>query len=161
MHTERGIAKLAGIDTTLLPPPTGNLQQDYNLRVKILLNALPKHDCFYIHLKGPDEPGHDGNCELKTQIITAVDKYFFGPLLKQISPNNTIICITTDHATPCDLKVHSDTPVPLLISNNTTPNNNNNKEEIKFCEKQCTKGSLGIIEHAHMLMPKLIEQCKK
>jgi 2,3-bisphosphoglycerate-independent phosphoglycerate mutase len=153
MHTELGIAKLAGMDPTLLPPPSGNLQQDYDLRVKALLNALPKHDCFYIHLKGPDEPGHDGNYTLKTQIIEAVDKYFFGPLLKQISLKDHLICVTTDHATPCELKVHSDTPVPLLISGDSLGNG----EGYKFCEKQCTEGSLGLLEHAYTLMPKLME----
>jgi 2,3-bisphosphoglycerate-independent phosphoglycerate mutase len=157
MHTEVGIAKLAGMDATLLPPPSGDLQQDYDLRVKALLKALPKHDCFYIHLKGPDEPGHDGNYTLKTRIIEAVDKHFFGPLLEQISLKDHLICITTDHATPCNLKVHSDTPVPLLISGDSIGNG----EEFKFCEKQCATGSLGLLEHAHTLMPKLMELSKK
>ena len=156
MHTELGIAKLAGMNATLLPPPSGNLQHDYDIRVKTLIDMLPKHDCFYIHLKGPDEPGHDGNYELKTQIISAVDKYFFGPLLKQISLKDTLICVTTDHATPCDLKVHSDTPVPLLISGNSLGNG-----EEKFCERTCTKGSIGLLAHAYTLMPKLIEICKQ
>ncbi len=157
MHTELGIAKLAGMNATLLPPPSGNLQHDYAIRVKTLIDMLPKHDCFYIHLKGPDEPGHDGDYKLKTQIITAVDKYFFGPLLKQISLKDTLICVTSDHATPCELKIHSDTPVPLLISGDRL----GNETDVKFCERECAKGSLGLLEHAHVLMPKLIEQCKK
>jgi len=156
MHTELGIAKLAGMDATLLPPPSGDLQHDYDVRVKTLIDMLPEHDCFYIHLKGPDEPGHDGNYKLKTQIIEAVDKYFFGPLLKQISLKDTLICVTTDHATPCDLKIHSDTPVPLLISGNSL----GKEKEIKFCERECAKGSLDPLEHAYIVMPKLIEQCK-
>jgi len=157
MHTELGIAKLVGMHATLLPPPSGNLQQDYDLRVNALLKALPKHDCFYIHLKGPDEPGHDGNWDLKTKIIEAVDKYFFGPLLKQLSLKDNLICITTDHATPCELKVHSDTPVPLLISGNSL----GNSEKEKFCEQKCANGSLGLLEHAYTLMPKLMELRKK
>lgn len=157
MHAERGIAMLAGMDSSLLPPPSGNLQQDCEVRVKALLNALPKHDCFYIHLKGPDEPGHDGNCKLKTQIISAIDKYFFGPLLKQISLEDTVVCITTDHATPCGLKVHSDTPVPVLISGNSLGKGKSSK----FSEKECAKGSLGIIDHGYELMPKLMELIKK
>ena len=157
MHTELGIAKLAGMNATLLPPPSGNLQHDYAIRVKTLIDMLPKHDCFYIHLKGPDEPGHDGDYKLKTQIITDVDKYFFGPLLKQISLKDTLICVTSDHATPCELKIHSDTPVPLLISGDRL----GNETDVKFCERECAKGNLGLLEHAHVLMPKLIEQCKK
>jgi 2,3-bisphosphoglycerate-independent phosphoglycerate mutase len=158
MHAERGIAQLAGMKSSLLPPPSGNMQKDCEVRVKALLDILPKHDCFYIHLKGPDEPGHDGNCTLKTQIISAIDKYFFGPLLKQISLEDNIICVTTDHATPCVLKVHSDTPVPVLISGDKIMGNG---KTVKFCEKECTKGTLGIIERGCELMPKLMELLKK
>jgi 2,3-bisphosphoglycerate-independent phosphoglycerate mutase len=157
MITERGIAKLAGMDATLLPPPSGNLQQDYAVRVKALLDVLPNYDCFYIHLKGPDEPGHDGNFKLKTEIISAVDKYFFGPLLKQISLKDNLICITSDHATPCELKVHSDTPVPVLISGDSLGNG----DKVKFGESECAKGCLGVFESGHLLMPKLMEMRKK
>jgi 2,3-bisphosphoglycerate-independent phosphoglycerate mutase len=157
MHAERGIAQLAGMESSLLPPPSGNLQKDCEIRVKTLLETLPKHDCFYIHLKGPDEPGHDGNCTLKTQIISAIDKYFFGPLLKHISLEDNLICITTDHATPCALKVHSDTPVPVLISGDKIIGNG---KAVKFCEKECAKGSLGTIERGCELMPKLMELLK-
>ncbi len=156
MHAERGIAQLAGMESSLLPPPSGNLQKDCEVRVKALLEALPKHDCFYIHLKGPDEPGHDGNCTLKTQIIAAIDKYFFGPLLKQISLEDNLICITADHATPCSLKVHSDTPVPVLISGDHMGNG----KAAKFSERECAKGSLGTIERGCELMPKLMELIK-
>jgi 2,3-bisphosphoglycerate-independent phosphoglycerate mutase len=157
MHAERGIAELAGMESTLLPPPSGDLKKDCEVRVKALLDILPKHDCFYIHLKGPDEPGHDGNCELKTKIISAIDKYFFGNLLNHISLKETLICITTDHATPCSLKVHSDTPVPVLISGDKV----NGDKAVKFCEKECAKGSLGLLDRGCELMPKLMEMLKK
>jgi 2,3-bisphosphoglycerate-independent phosphoglycerate mutase len=156
MHAERGIAQLVGMDSMLLPPPSGNLQKDCEVRVKKLLEVLPSHDCFYIHLKGPDEPGHDGNCMLKTQIIAAIDKYFFGPLLKQISLKDNLICITADHATPCALKVHSDTPVPILISGSKLGDG----KALKFSEKECAKGSLGTLDRGCELMPKLMELIK-
>jgi 2,3-bisphosphoglycerate-independent phosphoglycerate mutase len=158
MHAERGIAQLAGMEASLLPPPSCSLQKDCEVRVKALLDILPKHNCFYIHLKGPDEPGHDGNCTAKTQIISAIDKHFFGPLLKQISLKDNLICITTDHATPCSLKVHSDTPVPVLISGDHVDNGG---KAVKFSEKECSKGSLGTIERGCELMPKLMELLKR
>ena len=157
MQAERGIAKLAGMDSMLLPPPSGNLQKDCEVRVKALLDELPKHDCFYIHLKGPDEPGHDGNFTLKTQIISAIDKYFFGPLLKRISLKDNLICVTADHATPCELKVHSDTPVPLLISGDKMGGD----KATKFSERECAKGSLGTLDRGCELMPKLMDLLKK
>jgi 2,3-bisphosphoglycerate-independent phosphoglycerate mutase len=157
MQAERGIAHLAGMQATLLPPPSGDLEKDCEIRVKKLLEVLPNHDCFYIHLKGPDEPGHDGNCYRKTDIITAIDQHFFGRLLKEISLKDHIFCVTSDHATPCDLKVHSDTPVPLLISGG----NVTDESVGKFSERNCENGSLGVIEHGCELMPKLMGLLKK
>jgi 2,3-bisphosphoglycerate-independent phosphoglycerate mutase len=156
MHAESGIAKLAGMEATLLPPPSGNLKLDCELRVQRLLEAMPRHDCFYIHLKGPDEPGHDGNCRKKTDIISAIDQYFFGELLPKVNLRETLFCITADHATPCGLKVHSDTPVPLLVSGG----NVKDEEISKFSERQCAKGSLGTLDHGYELMPKLMQLLK-
>jgi 2,3-bisphosphoglycerate-independent phosphoglycerate mutase len=156
MHAEKGIAQLAGMRAMLLPPPSDNVERDCEIRVKKLLELLPHYDCFYIHLKGPDEPGHDGNCNRKTKVISEMDEHFFGKLLKQISLRDTIICVTSDHATPCALKVHSDTPVPVLISGG-----NVNDEKIgKFSERNCQNGSLGIIAHGYELMPELMRLLK-
>ena len=157
MHAESGIARLAGMQSTLLPPPSGDLKRDCEVRVKKLLDTLPSYDCFYIHLKGPDEPGHDGNCHRKTEIIAAIDKHFFGPLLQEISLKDHMFCVTCDHATPCALKVHSDTPVPVLISGGKITD-----EKVgKFSERNCGNGSLGVIDRGYELMPKLMELLKK
>ncbi len=123
-----------------------------------LLDALPKHDCFYIHLKGPDEPGHDGDCEKKTEIISAIDQYFFGELLPKIALSDTLLCVTADHATPCILKVHSDTPVPLLLSGAPVKGNGT---KVKFSEKTCAHGSLGTLDFGYELMPKLMALMNK
>jgi 2,3-bisphosphoglycerate-independent phosphoglycerate mutase len=157
MHAEAGIARLAGMDSALLPPPTGDIEKDCEIRVKRLVELMPEYDCFYIHLKGPDEPGHDGNCQRKTKIISETDEHFFGKLLKQISLRDTLFCITADHATPCSLKVHSDTPVPVLISGG----NINDDHINKFSERECQKGTLGVLDHGYELMPKLMELLKK
>jgi 2,3-bisphosphoglycerate-independent phosphoglycerate mutase len=157
MHAESGIARLAGMTASLLPPPTGNIERDCEIRVKKIAELLPLYDCFYIHLKGPDEPGHDGNCQRKTAIISAIDKYFFTGLMRAISREDSIICVTSDHATPCGLKVHSDTPVALLISGGKIKGD----KLAKFSEKECAKGSLGIIDHGFKLMPKLMRILKQ
>jgi 2,3-bisphosphoglycerate-independent phosphoglycerate mutase len=156
MQAETGIAKLAGMHASLLPPPSGDVEKDCELRVNRLLEILPRHDCFYIHLKGPDEPGHDGNCHRKTSVISAIDKYFFGRLLQRISLRDCVVCVTSDHATPCSLKVHSDTPVPLLISGGEI------KDDAigKFCEKECEKGSLGVLDYGYELVPRLMRLLK-
>jgi len=157
MPVEKGISKLAGMHITTLPPRSCDLKKDCLVGVKKLLDLSPYYDCFYIHIKGPDEPGHDGKFDLKTNLIAIIDKYFFGRLLNKIKLENFIICVTADHATPCKLKAHSDDPVPILVSGDKIKGDNISK----FSEKECRKGSLGILNKGTQLMPMLMDLLKK
>ena len=157
MPVERGIAKLAGMRLVDLPPPSRDMKEDLLLRVEKLVAALPRYDCFYIHIKGPDEPGHDGNFKLKTQLLATTDKYFFGKLLPRIDLKEHVVCVTADHATPCKLKAHSDDPVPVLIAGDRIRGD----KAMKFSEKECAKGSLGVLRHGCELMPKLMRYVKR
>jgi len=156
MPVERGIAKLAGMHVADLPPPSKGLKEDCLRRVEKLLALHSSFDCFYIHLKGPDEPGHDGKFNVKAQLIATIDEYFFGELLPKINLKDSIICVTADHSTPCKLKAHSDDPVPLLISGNEIEGD----RAQGFSEKECRKGSLGILTQGTELMPKLMRFLK-
>jgi len=152
MPVERGISKLAGMHLTELPPPSGNLKKDCAIRVRQLLNALESYDCFYIHLKDPDEPGHDGNYNLKAKVIATIDREFFGKFLPKIKLEDYVVCITADHATPCKLKAHSDDPVPLLVSGNKIEADSTRR----FSETECKEGDLGVLARGVELMPMLM-----
>ena len=157
MNVERGISKLAGMSLVDLPGPSKDLEKDCILRVKMLLEALPHYNGFYVHIKGPDEPGHDGDFNLKTELISIVDKHFVGSMLQQINLEDHLICITADHSTPCKLKAHSDDPVPVLIAGNKLKGD----KVKKFSEKDCKKGELGVLVKGTELLPKLISYFKQ
>ncbi|MCM8766008.1 MAG: phosphoglycerate mutase, partial [Candidatus Omnitrophica bacterium] len=61
MPVERGIALLTGMEIVDLPLPAGDFAKDYSLRAEKVLGVIDKFDGLYVHLKGPDEPAHDGN----------------------------------------------------------------------------------------------------
>jgi len=157
MNVERGISGLAGMSLVDLPLPSKSLEKDCELRVKKLFEVLPHYDCFYIHIKGPDEPGHDGDFDLKSQLIATLDKHFVGKMLQEINLEDHIICITADHATPCKLKAHSDDPVPLLIAGNKLQGD----RVQRFSEKECKMGELGVLLKGTELMPKLVNYVKE
>jgi 2,3-bisphosphoglycerate-independent phosphoglycerate mutase len=157
MNVERGISRLAGMSLVDLPLPSESLEKDCKLRVKKLVEVLPSYDGFYVHIKGPDVPGHDGNFELKSQLIATVDKYFVGEMLQQINLEDCVVCITADHATPCKLKAHSDDPVPLLIAGNKLQG-----DRVQgFSEKECRMGELGVLSKGTELMPRLVSYVKE
>ncbi len=156
MNVEKGISSLVGMSLVDIPLPSKNLEKDCKLRVKKLFDAMPRYDCFYIHIKGPDEPGHDGDFNLKSELISIVDKHFVGEMLQQINLEDHIVCITADHSTPCTLKAHSDDPVPILIAGNKLKGNGVQR----FSEKECKLGELGVLSQGTELMHRLVKYVK-
>ncbi len=138
MPLEIGIGKMAGMGIVKLPLPTFK-KEDHTLRVAKTLSALKRYDSLYIHIKGPDLYGHEGDFIGKRNCITDIDRYFIGPLLKNANLEKTVIAITSDHSTPCILKGHSGDPVPFLLSGGMVP-----KDEVNaFSERKCISGSYG------------------
>ncbi|RLG94458.1 phosphoglycerate mutase [Candidatus Bathyarchaeota archaeon] len=153
MPVERGISRLAGMHLVDLPPPTKDVRADSAIRIRKLMENYGSFDCFYIHIKGPDEPGHDGDYRRKVEIIEQIDKFFFGALLSKIDLEENLICVTADHSTPCILKAHSDDPVPLLIAGGKVKPDGINR----FSEEACKKGSLGVLSKGSNLIPLLMK----
>ena len=85
---------------------------DYEEKAKVAAKALNTENAIYVHLKGPDEFGHDGDAIGKMKNIEEIDRRFFGTLLENIDKENVVIVISADHSTPCINKGHSDDPVP-------------------------------------------------
>jgi len=150
MPLEMGIGKLCGMESVKLTLPTYT-KKDYPERVSKTLSAMKKYDCLYIHLKGPDLFAHDGDFEGKKKSIMDIDKYYFDPLLRKISLENTLILVTADHSTPCINKSHSADPVPIVIAGNDLKPDNVEK----FNEYDCSKGSLGALKGLE-IMPKVM-----
>ncbi len=157
MPVEKGIARLLKMRVMEVPPPTSDKRSDYQIRLEAALKALREDGSVYVHLKGPDEPAHDGDFERKVKAIEDIDKYFIGPLLDNISIENTAIIVTSDHATPPKVKSHTDDPVPLVVAAGWIECDGIRR----FSEKECAKGSLGIIEHGWQILPTIIRILKR
>ncbi|MBI2831250.1 MAG: 2,3-bisphosphoglycerate-independent phosphoglycerate mutase [Chloroflexi bacterium] len=124
----RGLAKLAGM-TVLKTGPTiqdemSTLKQNYN-----------DYDFFFLHIKGTDSAGEDGDFARKVDMIEQADRVLFQ--LIELAPD--VIVVTADHSTPALLKGHSWHPVPVLLySRWCRPDGIK-----KFGESACRSGGLG------------------
>jgi 2,3-bisphosphoglycerate-independent phosphoglycerate mutase len=157
MPVENGVAKLLGMAAGEVSPPSEDKKADLEERLERTEELLEKHDVVYTHLKGPDEPAHDGDFEKKVQAIDEIDKYFVKVLLDHYDLNELAVLVTADHATPPDLKVHSDDPIPFMIAYEKLEPDNIKE----FSERECMKGSLGVIEHGWELLPMIMKMIRQ
>ena len=115
---------------------------DYEEKATVAARSMNTENAIYVHLKGPDEFGHDGDAIGKMKNIEEIDKRFFGTLLDQIDVSKIAVMISADHSTPSIHKGHSDDPVPVLISGDMITNDNTQR----FTENEAKKGAIGLIE---------------
>ncbi|MGQ0772241.1 MAG: alkaline phosphatase family protein [Nitrososphaerota archaeon] len=120
---------------------------DYEEKAAVAAKAMSTENAIYVHLKGPDEFGHDGDALGKMKNIEEIDKRFFGTLLDHIDTSKVAVVISADHSTPCINKGHSDDPVPVLVSGDSVKKDNS----VRFTEKNAKIGSIGLLEGAQVL----------
>lgn len=110
---ERGLAQLIGARFTRTRPARGQHERDHYRELVPRLLEDPA-GAIFVHLKGPDEPGHDGRPADKVQAIADIDEYFLGPLVAALSPADLLV-VTCDHATPCEFGIHTPDRVPAVV----------------------------------------------
>ncbi len=133
----KGIASLVGMD--VIKSSISSWEEE----IEELKRNYENYDFFYLHFKEIDTAGEDGDFERKVSLIEKFDS-----LLPQILKLNfSVIAITSDHSTPALIKGHSWHPSPFLLYSSFSRNN----EKVKFCEKSCQKGSLGIFKATKVL----------
>jgi len=142
MPVEIGISKILKMKTY-----DAGGRTDYEEKAKVAAKAMDEQNAVYVHLKGPDEFGHDGDAQGKMENIEEIDKRFFGTLLDNIDSSKVAVIVSADHSTPCINKGHSADPVPLLISGDMVTNDNTQR----FTETEAKKGRIGLIDGAQVI----------
>ncbi|MGY5150804.1 MAG: alkaline phosphatase family protein [Candidatus Nitrosopumilus sp. bin_6a] len=120
---------------------------DYEEKAKVAAKAMETQNAIYVHLKGPDEFGHDGDAIGKMKNIEEIDQRFFKTLVENIDSSKVAIIISADHSTPCINKGHSDDPVPLIVSGDFIKKDGTTR----MTEQQAKKGSIGLLQGAEVV----------
>lgn len=142
MPVEIGISKVLKMSTLR----AGKIN-DYETKATVVAENLDRHDGIYVHLKGPDEFGHDGDASGKKISIEEIDSSFFGSLRRKVSPEEATFVISSDHSTPCIAKAHSADPVPVLFSGKSVRRDGS----ARFTERYASEGSIGHLKGSVVL----------
>ena len=146
MPVELGIADVLKMKTF----EAGGLT-DYEEKARVAAKAMDTQNSIYVHLKGPDEFGHDGDAIGKMKNIEEIDQRFFKTLVENIDSSKVAIIISADHSTPCINKGHSDDPVPVVVSADFIKNDGTTR----MTEEQAKKGSIGLLQGAEVVTKSL------
>ena len=146
MPVELGISEVLKMKTF----EAGGLT-DYEEKARVAAKAMETQNAIYVHLKGPDEFGHDGDAIGKMKNIEEIDQRFFKTLVENIDSSKVAIIISADHSTPCIYKGHSDDPVPILVSGDFIKNDGTTR----LTEEQAKKGSIGLLQGAEVVSKSL------
>jgi len=87
MPVELGIADVLKMKTF----EAGGLT-DYEEKARVAAKAMDTQNSIYVHLKGPDEFGHDGDAIGKMKNIEEIDQRFFKTLLDNIDSSKDFYC---------------------------------------------------------------------
>ncbi len=140
----KGVCRLAGMEIIDVKGAKGSADSDFTAKIEAGMDYLKKGDMVLINMKAPDLFGHDGDPEGKKNIIEKIDASM--EVLKD-ALDNTIIAITADHSTPCDVMDHSGDPVPLIIAGKGV-----RTDDIEvFGERAAAKGGIGRIKGGDLL----------
>lgn len=137
----QAIGKVLKMDFVKVRGSTGKANTNIEGKFKAAKRALGKYDFCYLHIKAVDNFGHDGDCKGKKAFIEKIDKYL--PIL--FGSENTLLIVTGDHSTPCEIKEHSPDDLPVLVYGG-------GKDGVsEFSEKACKKGALGKMKSVDFL----------
>ena len=129
----KGSCMLMGFDAVTIPEL--KFEASLNFIFSNISSSLAEYDFVYAHIKGPDEPAHDGDFHRKQVMIERIDEY-----LEDFKDFNGILIVTCDHITSCRTKRHEYGPVPILIYGK-------GKDKInKFDEFSVKNGRLKLID---------------
>ena len=124
----RGLATLTGMEVL----QTGTSIEDELVTLK---QNYTDYDFFFLHIKGTDSAGEDGDFDRKVRVIEQVDSVL--PGLNSLKPD--VIVVTGDHSTPAMLKGHSWHPIPILLYSKWC-----RPDKVgEFSESACLSGGLG------------------
>jgi 2,3-bisphosphoglycerate-independent phosphoglycerate mutase len=125
----RGIARLLGMDVLGHPA-------DLDEQLELLAGAWADYDYFFLHHKGTDSAGEDGDRPRKIAAIEELDAVV--PRLRELEPD--VIAVSGDHSTPTQMAAHSWHPVPVVLWSERCGRD----DAERFGERWCRAGGLGL-----------------
>jgi 2,3-bisphosphoglycerate-independent phosphoglycerate mutase len=146
----QGLGVLTGIEIVDVPGATAGFDNDYRAQADACLASLADRDFFLVHVEATDEAGHQGLADVKVDALERWDTDIIGPVVDALRASGSPfrVLLLPDHATPCNLRTHTDQPVPYLLFDSERPGSGGTYSESGVA-------SAPVVD-AHRLMSRLV-----
>ena len=120
-----GIGVLRGLEMVEVEGATGELDTNFEGKLKAVCRKLQEYDFVCLHLEAPDECTHNGDLAGKIQAIEWLDSRLVKPMLEWLDSRGEEyrILLLSDHKTLTATRGHDGDPVPYLIYDSTSQTN--------------------------------------
>jgi len=149
----KGVAAFLGMDVLSVEGATALPDTNVNNKFSLAVEKSKEYDFVFVHVKATDSLGEDGNYEGKKQFIEKID-LAFSEFEKM--DNETLLVVTADHSTPCEMKSHSADPVPIMFYGNGVRTD----EVSEFNERACSHGGFHVLKGKDV-MPEIMNLMRK
>lgn len=149
----KGIGKFSGMNVVDVEGATGYIDTNFEGKAKAAIDELKNgQDFVYIHVEAPDECGHRHEIENKKKSLELIDEKILGPVLEALDEYEDYkVLIMPDHATPLELRTHTNDPIPFLMYHK----NGEVEGKDEFTEQTC-KDTGVYIEDGHNILKKFL-----
>ena len=144
----KGIGAFLGMDILHVDGATALPDTDVRRKFIEAKKALDRYNFVFVHVKATDSLAEDGNWSGKKDFIEKCD--IAAEELLDL-PKDTMLVVTADHSTACELKAHTADPVPIMFCSEHV-----RVDDVQeFNERACAKGGLGRMVGAD-IMPEVL-----
>ena len=145
----KGIGKFSGMNVVNVEGATGYIDTNFEGKASAAIQEFKNgQDFVYIHVEAPDECGHRHEIENKKRSLELIDEKILGPVLNALEEYDDYkVLIMPDHATPLELRTHTNDPIPFLMYHK----NGEVKGRDEFTEQTCKETGV-YIEDGHNIL---------
>lgn len=149
----KGIGKFSGMNVVDVVGATGYIDTNFEGKANAAIEEFKNgQDFVYIHVEAPDECGHRHEIENKKKSLELIDEKILGPVLEALEEYDDYkVLIMPDHATPLELRTHTNDPIPFLMYHK----NGEVEGKDEFTEQTC-KDTGVYIEDGHNILSKFL-----
>lgn len=145
----KGIGKFSGMNVVNVEGATGYIDTNFEGKASAAIREFKNgQDFVYIHVEAPDECGHRHEIENKKRSLELIDEKILGPVLNALEEYDDYkVLIMPDHATPLELRTHTNDPIPFLMYHK----NGEIEGKDEFTEQTCKETGV-YIEDGHNIL---------